>query len=202
MSEGLVIVIDDHAGVRRSVCALLRAARFSVKDYETAEAFLADGAPDPTACLVVDIRLPGMSGLDLQKELNHRRWRNPVIVVSGHADVPTAVQAIKAGAVDLLEKPFDDEVLLDNVRRALEAAQRGVAEMPAPKAVELVASLTRREKEVLDRLVLGESNKMIAGKLDISVRTVEIHRQHIQQKLNARNLSDLIRFVRIAGPVD
>lgn len=198
--EGNVIVIDDHESVRCSLRALLETADYQVKDYATAIAFLADGPPAPGACLIVDVRMPGMSGLELLKELRKRNIRIPLIVVTGHADILMAVQAMRAGALDFLEKPFDGDVLLASVKRAFEESLRTRdVDADAKIATIALAQLTTRERDVLRELTLGKSNKVIAYHLDISARTVEIHRLHLQRKLNARCLADLVRTVHAAG---
>lgn len=197
-SAGTIIVIDDHDGVRNSLRAFLEAEGFAVADYATAETFLADG-PLAGDCLVVDVRMPGMSGLELQEELIRRNIRLPLIVVTGHADVALAVRAMKAGAADFLEKPFDDTALLATVRRAVADSRHTSAKAEQDRdALALFALLTDRERDVLDRLILGESNKQAAHHLGISPRTVEIHRAHLQEKLQAHSLSDLIRIARLA----
>ena len=197
-AESTIVVIDDSDGVRRSLRALLESSNFAVADYASAKAFLADGPLGD--CLIVDVRMPDMSGLELQEELVRRGSTVPVIVVTGYADVPLAVHAMKAGAFDLVEKPFNDEALLDSIRRALASGQltRNNA-VEAKAADEKLGLLTGREHEVLEHLVLGQSNKIVAHELGISPRTVEIHRARIQEKMNAGGLSELVRIVRAAG---
>jgi two-component system response regulator FixJ len=197
---GTVIVIDDHDGIRHSLRALLETDGLRVTDFATAETYLADGLPHRGDCLVVDVNMPGMSGLDLQEELARRNTRLPLIVMTGNADIKLAVRAMKAGALDFLEKPFDELVLLATIRRAI--ADRGasfVGEEKERNAATLFALLTEREREVLGRLTLGESNKAVAHHLGISPRTVEIHRAHLQEKLKAHSLSDLVRLARLTG---
>ncbi len=197
-TEAPVIVIDDHEGVRASLRALLESVGLTVRDYPAAEDYLADMAPG--ACLLVDVNMPGMSGLELQQELVRRKIRLPLIVMTGQADVALAVRAMKSGALDFLEKPVDGKLLLESVRRAVaETRHTGTASAEAAAALALLSRLTEREKEVLDRLILGESNKLVANNLNISPRTVAIHRAHVQEKLHARGLSDLVRTVRVAG---
>ncbi len=199
MSEGLVVVIDDHEAVRDSIRALLESAGLVVKDYPSAIAYLAD--PEAGGdCLLVDLRMPQMSGLELQAELLRRRSQIPIILVTGHGDVTRAVAAMKAGAFDFIEKPFDDDSLLVSIRRALgERRQSRDSAAENKAASELLSILTGREREVMDQLVLGKSNKLIALALGISPRTVEIHRARLQEKLKARDLSDLVRLARAAG---
>jgi two-component system response regulator FixJ len=199
MSEELVVVIDDHDGVRASIRALLESAGFAVKEYPSAVAYLADKGAGGD-CLLVDLRMPQMSGLEFQAELVRRRVRVPVILVTGHGDVSRAVAAMKAGAFDFIEKPFDDESLLASIRRALDEGRMSRdSEAENRAAMELLSILTGREREVMDHLVLGKSNKLIAHELGISPRTVEIHRARVQEKLKARDLSDLVRLARAAG---
>jgi two-component system response regulator FixJ len=195
-----VIVIDDHESVRVSLKALLETDGLLVKDYATAETFLADMPRVKGDCLIVDVRMPGMSGLELQEELARRNLRLPLIVMTGHADISLAVRAMKAGAADFLEKPCDDLVLLAAIRRAIaEGRQRAVNPDEAREAIALYALLTERERQVLAHLTLGESNKQAAHSLGISPRTVEIHRAHLQEKLKAHSLADLVRTARLAG---
>jgi len=196
MSEGsLVVVIDDHESVRDSLRALLESSGLRVKDYASAVAYLEDGGDGD--CVLVDVRMPQMTGLELQQELNKRSSPVPVIVITGHGDVPLAVKVMRAGAFDFLEKPFDDDVLLDSIQRALAEGRRTVqTQTESRAAAALIAALTSREHEVLDHLVLGKSNKLIAHELGISPRTVETHRARLQEKLKARGLSDLVRLTR------
>jgi two-component system response regulator FixJ len=197
--HGPVIVIDDHESARLSLRALLESASLSVRDFGDAIAFLAALPADP-ACLIVDVRMPHMTGLELQEELARRGVRLPLIVVTGHADVALAVRAMKGGAQDFLEKPYDDQVMLDSVRRAIAQGVRSRANPAETQAAAaMLDRLTPRERDVLGRLAQGESNKEAAHKLGISPRTVEIHRANIQEKLKARSLSDLVRLVRMAG---
>jgi len=196
MSEGsLVVVIDDHESVRDSLRALLESSGLRVKDYASAVAYLEDGGDGD--CVLVDVRMPQMTGLELQQELNKRSSPVPVIVITGHGDVPLAVKVMRAGAFDFLEKPFDDDVLLNSIQRALAEGRRTVqTQTESRAAAALIAALTSREHEVLDHLVLGKSNKLIAYELGISPRTVETHRARLQEKLKARGLSDLVRLTR------
>jgi two-component system, LuxR family, response regulator FixJ len=193
--SALVVVIDDHENVRSSLRALLEANGLRVGDYPSALAYLEDSSSGD--CLLVDLRMPGMTGLELQQELNKRHCAVPLIVITGHGDVPLAVAAMRSGAFDFLEKPFDDEVLLSSIKRALaEGSKARQSEKESKAAAALIAALTSREQEVLDQLVLGKSNKLIAHELGISPRTVETHRARLQEKLKARGLSDLVRLTR------
>jgi two-component system, LuxR family, response regulator FixJ len=200
MAEPIVFVVDDDADVRESLQTLLEASGFQVQTFDSAGNFLTNWAFDGIACLIADIRMPDMDGLQLQEELVRRRAGLPVIIVTGHGDVPLAVRAMKAGAIDFLEKPFDEELLLTAVRRARAAAEQARSETQAgEQATRLIEQLTPRERDVLKRLVAGRPNKVIAYELSISPRTVEIHRAHLMDKMHARSLSDLIRAALAAG---
>lgn len=189
-----VFVVDDDEHVRDSISALLQSAGFAVRTFASAKELLAAGT-DQGGCLIADIRMPEMDGLELQEEIVKRGYALSVIVITGHGDVPLAVRAMKAGAVDFIEKPFDDEFMLASVRRALDIGrQRRNAAAEALAASRLLALLTPRERNVLDQLVVGRSNKVAAYELGISPRTIEIHRAHIMDKMNARSLSDLVRI--------
>jgi len=199
-AEARVFVVDDDADVRASIRALLEAAGVAVETYESATALLARGESFGRGCVVADIRMPDMDGLELQEELTRRGIRLPVIIVTGHGDVALAVRAMKAGAVDFIEKPFDADLLLDSIRRAFEVGERVQAQASeARAAVEVIAQLTERERQVLEHLIAGQSNKVIAYELGISPRTVEIHRARVMEKLRARSLSDLVRLGFAAG---
>ena len=202
MTERTVFVVDDDAGVRRSLRALLESSRFKVLDFPSAMDFLATDLSGGS-CLVADIRMPRMSGLELQEELVRRGSKLPVIIITGHGDVALAVRAMKAGAVDFIVKPFDDDLLLGSIEKALELGrhERNRAE-EAASANQLLSQLTPRELEVLEQLVAGKSNKLAAHDLNISPRTVEIHRAHIMDKLQARSLSDLVRTAIAASRRD
>ena len=195
-----ILIVDDDADVRDSLRALLESAGFEVRDFDSAKAVLADGGVAKGACLIADIRMPDMDGLTLQEELVRQKIGLPVIIMTGHGDVPLAVRAMKAGAVDFIEKPFDDELLLQSIKQALELRKesRGQASL-AQTAAARIALLTDRERQVLECLVAGKANKVIAYELDISPRTVEIHRAHVMEKMQARSLSDVVRMALAAG---
>ena len=198
MTEQTVFIVDDDADVRDSIRVLLESADLKVRSFAAAKIFLTDAAT-AHGCLISDIRMPDMTGLELQEELNRREIKLPVIVITGHADVPLAVRAMKAGAIDFIEKPFDDEQMLASVRRALELGQKSRSRSSESQAArDLIGLLTPREKAVLDKLVTARSNKVAAHELGISPRTVEIHRAHIMDKTKAANLSDLVRLVLTA----
>lgn len=200
MAEQTVFVVDDDAGARDSLCALLESAGVAAEAFESARAFLDAHRPERSGCLIADMRMPDMDGLELQEELNRRNAGLPVIVVTGHADVPLAVRAMKAGAVDLIEKPYDDALLLASVKRALAKAHGAREQVAAADAARArIANLSARERQVLELLVAGQPNKIIAYELDISPRTVEIHRAHVMEKMEAKSLSDLVRAAIAAG---
>jgi two-component system response regulator FixJ len=196
MAEAAIVhVVDDDEAVRDSLQLLLESAGFAVQTYDSATAFLAAVSQRTAGCVLTDVRMPELDGLALQRCLNAQGTRLPVIVMTGHGDVPIAVEALKAGASDFLEKPFDDEQLLAAVQAALAAGQRTV--MEAAAAAEIagrLASLTPREREVLDKLVAGLPNKTIAYDLGSSPRTVEVHRARVMEKMGARSLPELVRM--------
>lgn len=196
--EPTVHIVDDDEAIRDSLSLLLGSVGFPVATYPSAEAFLTV-APQG-GCLIIDVRMPGMGGIELQQELVRRGRRIPVIVMTGHADVPLAVQAMKAGAVDFVEKPLDEATITAAIRRAsslgIEVARTEAADAEIGQRLR---SLTAREREVLDALVAGNSNKIIAYGLSISPRTVEIHRARVMDKMQARTLSDLVRMALTAG---
>ena len=201
--RGIVHVIDDDEGLRESLAFLLRSAKIDVKSFASAKAFL-ESLPDPSlTCIITDVRMPEMSGIDLLRRLNELKIAVPVIVITGHGDVALAVEAMKIGAVDFLEKPFDDEVLLASVGSAL-ARQDGHAKRQSERAEiqNLLATLSPRERDVLNGLVVGRANKQIAFDLGISHRTVEIYRANLMNKMAADSLSDLVRMALIVGLLD
>jgi two-component system response regulator FixJ len=193
--ESVVHVIDDDAEVRQSLAFLLGTAGLAVRIHDSALAFL-EIAPDvKDGCVVTDIRMPGMDGLEMQRRLRELKIRLPVIVMTGHGDVPLAVEAMKAGAIDFIEKPFEDETLLSAIRSAL-ARQAVDSDRDARAAAiqERIGRLSEREREVLDRLVSGKANKIIAYELGISARTVEVYRANVMTKMQADSLSELVRM--------
>ena len=193
---GSVFVVDDDYDVRSSIALLLRSVGIEARCFDTAEALLAALDAASAGCVVTDVRMPGMSGLELQRELARRGLALPVILVTGHADVPMAVGAMKSGALDFLEKPFGDQQLIDRVQAALrlDAARR--EERGAAAAVrDRLAGLTPREREVMELVVTGKPNKIIARELGLSTRTVEIHRARVMEKMGAGSLAELVRMV-------
>ena len=191
----LVHVVDDDEAVRDSLSLLLEAAGLSVRTYDSATAFLKALPNLGAGCVLTDVRMPELDGLELQRRLAELGIRLPVIVMTGHGDVPIAVEALKAGAADFLEKPFDDVQLLAAVSSALAASQRTRDEEVAMAGIaRRLASLTPREREVLDKLVAGQPNKTIAYDLGSSPRTVEVHRARVMEKMGVRSLPELVRM--------
>lgn len=195
-----VHVIDDDEAMRQSLDFLLGIQGFEVRLYDSAIAFLDAIPASPEGCILSDISMPGMSGLDLLRALKDRGITQPVVLMTGQADVPMAVEAMKAGVVDFIEKPFSDEVLVSALHRALEqAGQPDDANAARREAIERFSSLSPRERDVLAGVVLGKANKVIAHDLGISPRTVEIYRANLMSKTGARNLSELMRMALAAG---
>ncbi|ONF97059.1 response regulator FixJ [Sphingomonas jeddahensis] len=198
-SEPIVYVIDDDGAARHSLEFLLDCAGIRVRSFVSADAFLAASPPLAGACVVTDVRMPGRSGIELVEEMHRRGAEVPVIVITGHADVPLAIQAMHAGVADFIEKPFDDEVMLAAIRKAL-ARQAGSEAAHAERQMiaDRIASLSGREREVMGGLAKGEANKAIAYDLGISARTVEVYRANVMMKMQAKTLSDLVRMVTVA----
>jgi len=190
-----VFVVDDDDAVRESLSMLLRSIGLPVASYSSATEFLAEYQDGP-GCLVLDIRMPGMSGLELQRNLNDRHAILPIIFITGHGDVPMAVEAMQAGAADFLQKPFLDQELLDRIHRALERDQANrKLLLDRDRIIERLQRLTPREREVIDLLAQGKANKVIAADLGVSQRTVEIHRARVMEKMGAASLAHLVRMV-------
>jgi two-component system, LuxR family, response regulator FixJ len=198
--KGMVHIIDDDDGLRESLAFLLRAAQLEVQSFASAMAFL-DALPDAgLRCIITDVRMPGLSGIDLLKRLKELKITVPVIVITGHGDVALAVEAMKIGAADFLEKPFDDEVLLASVESALKQQEGEIKRSGERSDIEgRLAGLSNRERDVLGGLVAGRANKQIAFDLGISPRTVEIYRANLMNKMQAGSLSDLVRMALIVG---
>lgn len=194
-----IFIVDDDEAVRDSLQILLETEGFRTEVFASALAFLDARAAERPGCLLADVRMPDMSGLELQEKLVERRLDLPVIIITGHGDVPMAVRAMKAGAVDFIEKPFSDTTMLDAVRRALATVGRAESDRAlAADAVARLETLTPRERQVLEHLVMGQPNKIIAFELDISPRTVEIHRARVMEKMQAQSLSHLVRLALAA----
>ena len=195
----IVYVIDDDESARHSLEFLLDVAGVRVRSFASADAFLTSSPPLAGACVITDVRMPGTGGLELAEALRTRGAGVPVIVITGHADVPLAVQAMKAGVTDFIEKPFDDEVMLAAIRKALE--QHASDEQSSAERQEVqgrIATLSPREREVMEGLVAGKANKAIAYDLEISARTVEVYRANVMIKMQAKTLSDLVRMVTVS----
>jgi two-component system response regulator FixJ len=203
MPDKTVFVVDDDAAVRQGLRFMLRVAEYDVEAFPSARSFLENYDPRRGGCLLLDVQMPQMTGLDLQQQLNVRGWRIPVIFITGHGTVPLAIAAMKSGAFDFIEKPLREDSLLESIERALRWNDRAYEERLERATLQVrMALLTPREREVFELVAAGEPNKVIARHLGISFRTVELHRAHIVEKLQARSLSDLIRMAIImnAGP--
>ena len=199
-SEAIVHVVDDDLAVRQSLSFLLASDGFPVRLHESATAFLESVREAQAGCIITDVRMPGIDGIEFLRCLKTRGFSLPVIVMTGHADVPLAVAAMKEGAIDFIEKPFDDELLLSTVRSALDGHQRRTQrDVQAIDILVRIQSLSEREKQVLDRLVAGKANKVIAHDLSISPRTVEIYRANVMTKMRAASLPELVRFALLVG---
>jgi FixJ family two-component response regulator len=195
-TEPTVFIVDDDQEVREAIQLLMESVGLTARSFDSAQAYLEQFDPTRPGCLVLDVRMKGMSGLDLQQRLTQAPIHPPVIVITGHGDVPMAVRAVKAGAVDFIEKPFNDQTLLDAVHRAFDqdARNRGQASRLAD-IQERLTRLTPREREILDQVIAGKRNKVIAIDLGISQSTVEAHRAKVMEKMEARTLSDLMRMM-------
>lgn len=193
LDEPTVFVVDDDEDVRRAIEWLLELVALKVETFASAEQFSRTYTPDRPGCLVLDVRMPGMGGLELFKQLRAEGATLPVIILTGHADVPMAVHALKGGAFDFIEKPFSDERLLERIRHALEIDKRQ-REQGAKQAALAArfSELTGREREVLERIVQGQTNKTISAELGIAEKTVETHRRHIMEKMQANSLAELV----------
>lgn len=191
-----VFIVDDEEPVRRSLRYLLESVKLRVEAFDSAEAFLAGKSAGACGCIVLDVRMPGLSGPELMDRLNRSGQAMPIIFLSAHGDVPLAVRAMRGGAIDFLQKPPNSQVFLECVRRALEHNRRTRAENAEAAAVDQrLATLTAREHEVLDCLIAGRSNKEIARQLDISYKTVEAHRARLMRKLSASSYAELVNMI-------
>jgi len=198
MPDKTVFVIDDDAAVRQGLSFMLRSAGYSVEAFPSAHSFLEDYDPRRGGCLLLDVQMPRITGLELQQRLNLRGWRIPVIFITGHGTIPSAIAAMKSGAFDFIEKPLREDTLLESVERALHWNDKAYEERLERATLQgRAALLTPRERQVFELVAAGEPNKVIASRLDISFRTVELHRTHIIEKLKARSLPDLIRMAII-----
>ena len=193
--KGTVYVVDDDEGVRDSLQWLLEGKDYRVRCYDSAETFLSRYDPREVACLIVDIRMGGMTGLELQDRLVERKSPLPIVFITGHGDVPMAVNTMKKGAMDFIQKPFEEDALVSLVERMLDQAKDAFTEHQHSASRDaLLAKLTSREAQVLERIVAGRLNKQIANDLGISIKTVEAHRANIMEKLNANTVADLLKI--------
>lgn len=201
MSDAVVHIVDDDAAVRDSIAFSLGTADLNTRTFESAIALLEALSGIEPGCIITDVRMPEMNGIELVRRLKQLHAPHPVIMITGHADVPLAIEAMKAGVVDFLEKPFEDDALLDAVRRALDLRAESEQQDASLAAVQRrLDTLSTREREVLDGLVAGRANKVIAYDLGISPRTVEVYRANVMTKMEARSLSELVRMTVLAQP--
>jgi two-component system response regulator FixJ len=199
-SDAIVHVIDDDEAARDSLRFLLEAAQFNVRSYESAASFLSQLPKTKAGCVITDVRMPGMTGIELLRKLKSRSVGWPVIVITGHGDIALAVEAMKIGAADFFEKPFDDDALLASVRAALGRQEKVLGDETSKLEIQdRLKALSPRERQVLDGLVAGQANKIIAFNLGISPRTVEIYRANVMTKMQAASLSELVRMALVAG---
>jgi FixJ family two-component response regulator len=199
-ADAVVFVVDDDAPMRESLKNLIRSVGLRVEAFASAQQFLLSKRPDVPGCLVLDVRLPGLSGLDLQKQMAEADMEIPIIFITGHGDIPMSVQAMKAGAVEFLTKPFRDQDLLDAIHQALERDSKTRNQRTKiEKLRSRYHSLTPREREVMALVVVGLLNKQIAGELGTSEASVKVHRQHVMEKMGAGSLADLVRMADRLG---
>ncbi len=201
--QATVFVVDDDQAMRNSLKWLIESVGLKVKTYASADEFINDYYPGRAGCLLLDVRMPGMSGLELQEQFVEQQIKIPIIIITGHGDVPMAVRAMKAGAVDFIEKPFNDELLLESIRNALikDVDQRNVQSRRADIATRL-AHLTPREHEVMEMVTSGRANKDIAKTLGVSSKTVEAHRARVMEKMQASSLAELVKMAIVAKRSD
>jgi two-component system response regulator FixJ len=198
MAESFIAIVEDDAALRDALMRLLRSEGLTARGFASAEEFIA--AASTPRCLVLDLRLPGMSGIELLTTLRHKHNRTPVIMITGHGDIPQAVAAVKAGAFDFIEKPYDPDALMAVLRKALDAGDASRGDAAVAEIAARAEALSPREREVMDRVVGGQPNKAIAAALQISPRTVEVYRANVMSKMQARNLTELVAMVlRLRG---
>ncbi len=199
-SEPTVFVVDDDSAVLSSLKLLLKSVGMNTETYLSAQEFLDSYDPDRPGCLVLDIRMPGMSGLELQEMLQKKKIEVPIIFITGHGDVQMAVHTLKKGAIDFIEKPFNDQVLLDRIQKALAEVNQIRQKQIERKTVERnLASLTSREREVMDLVIAGKLNKVIARQLELSQKTVEFHRANVMKKMKVDSVAELVAIAVHAG---
>lgn len=195
-NDSKVFIVDDDEAVRQSTAWLIESIGLNVNTYSSADEFLQryNKQDDDTGCIVMDVRMPGISGLDAQEEMNKREFNLPLIFITGHGDVPMAVKALKRGAFDFIEKPFNDQHLLDAVQRALKQNDESIELRNANESVKKrISSLTPRECEVMERVTQGKPNKLIAHELSVSIKTVEVHRARMMEKMEAGSVAELVK---------
>ena len=198
--DATVFVVDDDTSVRTALKRLIQSLGFKVETFDSAQAFLEHGPHDGPACLVLDVRMPGMSGIELQQQLTKAGLGMPIIFITGHGNIPMSVQAMKAGAVDFIEKPFEDQKLIDAINIGIKKNKKFRAEHADIKALQrCVDSLTPREHEVFILVVSGMLNKQIAFDLGMSEKTVKVHRARVMDKMKAKSLADLVRMAEKVG---
>ena len=197
--EATVFIVDDDDAVRDSLGLLMKSVGLKARVFDSAESFLENYKPADTGCLVLDIRMPGMSGIELQRELSNRKGELPIIFITAHGDIPMAVEAVRNGALDFVQKPFDDKELVGKIEKALsESQQRQEDDLERAEIRRRASTLTAREQEVMSQVVQGKANKVIAGDLGVSQRTVEIHRARVMEKMQAGSLAHRVRRGLIA----
>ena len=198
--QGVVFIVDDDEALRDSLRWLLESVRLKVETHDSANSFLQSYYPGQSGCLLLDVRMPGMSGLELQEQLESRDVRLPVVIMTGHGDVAMAVRALKAGAMDFIEKPFDDELLLASIQSALSLdVEQRKSRATQAEILARLAQLTRREHQVMELVTIGKANKQIASELNVSAKTVEAHRAHVMEKMQASSLAELVRMSMLAS---
>jgi len=198
MKEPVVMVVDDEPDIRAALGLLLKSVNYRVQVFESAQDYWSRFNPEQPGCLILDVRMPGMSGLELQEQLNRLDYHPPIIMISGHGEITMAVNAVKSGAIDFLQKPVSDQLLLERVSQALKKDQENRLVLDEFKKIQAhYETLTAREREVLNGVAHGKLNKIIASDLHVSTRTVEIHRAHLMEKMEAESLSSLMRIVSV-----